>query len=312
MYLDKLQKQTLHKIYKLIKWIISLAALLFIFQKIKHASSSEINYLLVVTIKLENLKYFFAVFVLMFLNWFLESLKWKIIVSKLQKISIKEAIKGVLTGLSFGIVTPNRVGEVFGRILLIDDDKKLNAGILNFIGSAMQMSITLGFGLLSLLFYKENYFANVDSSKLLIPIILMGLAGIVVLFFCFSNIFVRQKLVLILNSIKEVSIAQLAKIFSLSILRYLVFSFQFLLILSVFNVQLSMLNSLVCIALNFLLVTIIPSYALAEIGIRGTVAVAVFSVYGVAALPVLCASFILWLINLAIPALLGSIVLLRE
>jgi len=312
LYLDKLQKQTLHKIYKLIKWIISLAALLFIFQKIKHASSSEINYLLVVTIKLENLKYFFAVFVLMFLNWFLESLKWKIIVSKLQKISIKEAIKGVLTGLSFGIVTPNRVGEVFGRILLIDDDKKLNAGILNFIGSAMQMSITLGFGLLSLLFYKENYFANVDSSKLLIPIILMGLAGIVVLFFCFSNIFVRQKLVLILNSIKEVSIAQLAKIFSLSILRYLVFSFQFLLILSVFNVQLSMLNSLVCIALNFLLVTIIPSYALAEIGIRGTVAVAVFSVYGVAALPVLCASFILWLINLAIPALLGSIVLLRE
>jgi hypothetical protein len=92
----------------------------------------------------------------------------------------------------------------------------------------------------------------------------------------------------------------------------MVFTLQYVLILKLFGIELSVIDSIICIALNFFLITIIPTYALAEIGIRGTVAVTIFSVYGISSLPVLSAALLIWIINLAIPALIGTLILIKE
>ena len=63
-------------------------------------------------------------------------------------------------------------------------------------------------------------------------------------------------------------------------------------------------DMIICIAVNYFLITAIPTYALAEIGVRGSVAAAVFGVYGIEALPVISASLIIWIVNLAIPSLI--------
>jgi len=69
--------------------------------------------------------------------------------------------------------------------------------------------------------------------------------------------------------------------------------------------------SVIMIAMTYLVITIVPSIALVEFGIRGAAASYFFSAITLDILPVLNAVFSLWLINLAIPALAGAIFMLN-
>ena len=64
------------------------------------------------------------------------------------------------------------------------------------------------------------------------------------------------------------------------------------------------------VAIVFLIITIVPTIALTELAIRGSVAVAVIGLFGGNSLHILEASFLLWLINLVLPAIAGSFTLL--
>ncbi|MBK7946332.1 MAG: flippase-like domain-containing protein [Flavobacteriales bacterium] len=55
--------------------------------------------------------------VLMLLNWGLESRKWRILVSDVERISRWRAFMATLAGTPIGLITPNRVGEFVGRVL---------------------------------------------------------------------------------------------------------------------------------------------------------------------------------------------------
>jgi hypothetical protein len=61
------------------------------------------------------------------------------------------------------------------------------------------------------------------------------------------------------------------------------------------------------IAMTFFVMSVVPTFAIAELGIRAAVAAYFFGKLTIDVLPVLNATFSLWLINLAIPALAGSI-----
>jgi len=54
---------------------------------------------------------FWAVVVLMPLNWGIESRKWQVLVLHVQRFSFLSAFKSVLSGCSVTMLTPNRVGE---------------------------------------------------------------------------------------------------------------------------------------------------------------------------------------------------------
>src|SRR5688572_25018804 len=56
-----------------------------------------------------------ATILLMFVNWSIETIKWKLAVEKIQRISFFTAFRAVLSGVTFSVTTPNRVGEYFGR-----------------------------------------------------------------------------------------------------------------------------------------------------------------------------------------------------
>ena len=59
----------------------------------------------------------FAVFLLMIVNWGIEAFKWKISVQQVQHVKYFTAFKAILSGTSFSVTTPNRVGEYLGRVL---------------------------------------------------------------------------------------------------------------------------------------------------------------------------------------------------
>jgi hypothetical protein len=127
-----------------------------------------------------------------------------------------------------------------------------------------------------------------------------------------NNVILQNMIHDILVPFRRLDVKTVTQVSALSVLRYLIFTLQFVLVLQIFNVELSVIEMITCVAVNYFLITAIPTYALAEIGVRGTVATAVFSVYGVDALPVISASLIVWMINLAVPALIGTAILMKE
>ena len=69
--------------------------------------------------------YIALVFLLMLLNWLIETWKWKLAIRKVQQVSLLKAFKAVLSGVSFSTTTPNRVGEYAGRVLFLDDGNRI-------------------------------------------------------------------------------------------------------------------------------------------------------------------------------------------
>src|SRR4030095_1028506 len=98
----------------------------------------------------------FLVFLLMFVNWSLEALKWKISVQHVQPVSFFRSLKAILSGVSFSVTTPNRTGEYLGRVLYMDEGNRLKVISLTVLGSLSQLIITVFFGLLALLILKPD------------------------------------------------------------------------------------------------------------------------------------------------------------
>ena len=92
-----------------------------------------------------------------------------------------------------------------------------------------------------------------------------------------------------------------------SLLRYLVFSIQFYLVLLTFGVQLKGFYEIALIPVCFMITSIIPTLMLSEIGVRSSVAIIIFSVVSEESLPIVLASVVLWIINVAIPSVIGLV-----
>ena len=104
-----------------------------------------------------------------------------------------------------------------------------------------------------------------------------------------------------------------------SFARYIVFSTQYILLLHALGVNIPFYYAYLLISLIYFVMAIIPTVTLTEMGIRGSVAIYFFSFYfspltAVSAelnLGILMASVMIWVINLGLPAVAGSIFLFR-
>ena len=65
------------------------------------------------------------------------------------------------------------------------------------------------------------------------------------------------------------------------------------------------------ISVVFLILAVVPTIALAEIGLRGKVALELFGLYSMNNVGIITASVGIWFVNLVVPALLGSILIFR-
>ena len=70
---------------------------------------------------------FWFVISLVFVNWGIEARKWQVLLRTLQPVSFFTAYKSVLSGVTLSINTPNRIGEYGGRILYVQEGKRIKA-----------------------------------------------------------------------------------------------------------------------------------------------------------------------------------------
>jgi uncharacterized membrane protein YbhN (UPF0104 family) len=267
--------------------------------------------------------------ILLPLNILLESIKWKYLIDKLETISLFNSIKGVLAGISVSMIMPNRVGDYLGRVFILKKADRLQAVLSTILGSLAQLLTTLNFGLIALIFYYPEYINIYDGLDiwLYIGFILMVIIVIFVMIFAYLNfsffsIVIKQISGKYYTKIEKYSQVfswynqkELLNVLALSIIRYVVFSLQFYLLLRFFGINTNYFTSLMLIAVIYILMTIIPTIALTEIGVRGSVSLFVFQHHfeklglwnSEIAVGVVSASSILWLINLIFPAIVGTI-----
>ena len=65
------------------------------------------------------------------------------------------------------------------------------------------------------------------------------------------------------------------------------------------------------ISVVFLVLAVVPTIALAEVGIRGKISLELFGLFSINNIGIITASVGIWCINLVIPSLLGSLLILR-
>ena len=260
------------------------------------------------------------VFVLMVINWSVEAVRWNSLLRKVEYVSFIDALKATFSGITFALFTPNRVGEYAGRVLFINTVSRWRILIVTTIGIYAQLLSTILFGTLGLAYVM--LVSGVLHSTLYVEwtVIILLIISAILLFILYFNISLIENLLerfSLLNRVKvylkvllHYSSKELFNVLSLSMLRYVVFTIQYLLLLKIFNIQIPIVEGSALIATIFLVQTIIPSIAIAEVGIRGNVALFFLTPYSSNQLGIVSAAWGWWLINLVIPAVIGMILIL--
>lgn len=241
---------------------------------------------------------FIVVILLMPFNWLLETLKWKLLSGKLQPITMLQALKGVLRGITLGFITPHAVGDYFGRILSSGNDNRLRLVGAIMLGRISQMIATGVFGLFGIYYLL--------GAKPMLLALLIATLLMLLFIFLFNNKWLIRLTKKYLSIIAEYSVNQLILLQGLSMARYLVFCFQFLLILKAFLPTLDYILASAGVTWIFLAKSLLPSFNfLSDLGIREYSAIYFFEQYHVEILPVVCASLFIWVINILVPTLVG-------
>lgn len=254
---------------------------------------------------------------MMLLNWGVEALKWKQLVGGLETVSFPKAYVATIAGTSIGMITPNRVGEFVGRVLYLAPENRIPGSFATTVGSIAQFVTTVVMGTVGLAVLFATGSITDDPWRWSLPSVcgLVGLASLVLYFHpavlhtVVGKVPVLRRWADQAAILGSLSFRRLLHILALSSLRYCIFTLQFILLLDLFA-QVPWQLASVAAPAAFLVGSLIPTVMLTELGVRGSIAVALISTGPTQDQGVLLASSCLWLINVAFPALVGSVLLL--
>ncbi len=301
------------RVYKVISLLIKTVILIFsfyyIWQKISTANNTAG---FSAFLQSPNKSYLYITCLLMFLNWGLEALKWKLLIAKFEKISFLKSLSSIFSGITISIFTPNRVGEFAGRIFYLEKADKLQATIASMIGSFIQLLITIIAGGLAYYilqnkyedFFQTEQFISTNALILLVVLFFLFIGLLLFVYLKRNKQFIKYRKYIEVLSVY--SSTELLTIAALSIVRYSVFSIQYYLVLRLFGINAGPVIFFSLIALTFFVTSVIPTFALTEIAVRGATAVYFFGPLYPDTSAIIAASLLLWIINLAIPALVGG------
>jgi len=258
-------------------------------------------------------------------NWLIESVKWQILIKKVETVKLKDAVQAVFAGTAISIFTPNRIGDYLGRIFILKKGDRLDGTVATITGNISQLLVTILMGSVALIFFTQVIIRDflgwshywILFFRILIIIIDFAL---IIIFLKFPSIenqlnqrfeIFKYPVLRHLNLLSEYKRNELSKVLFFSLLRYLVYSMQFYLLLWAFNIHINLVDGLMVVFLIFFGITIVPSIAVAELGIRAIITLLVFNMIGQYTeanyeVSLVSTTSLLWLINIAFPALIGG------
>lgn len=247
-------------------------------------------------------------FFLSLLNWSLEALKWKTLISNTQAIKISSAFSETLKAHAVSIITPNKIGEFGAKASFYPKAKRPKILKLTLTGQLYQLLTTCLFGVLGLIFiYSQLLF----ELKLSIGIV-SGLILVLILIFHLMKLKYDwlTRLYKYLTSLVKLSGSNNTKVFMLSILRYLCFSHQFYLLLWLFQPELNYIQVMPIIFSIYFISSFVPTFLLLDATLKAGLGLVLLKGF-LASEFILAVTLLMWIFNFGIPALFGNLLLMK-
>lgn len=252
--------------------------------------------------------YIVALLVLTFLNRFIEILKWKNLAQVIEPISVWESTKQVLIGITFGIVTPNGIGEYAGKAWFYPKKEVGKVVFLNAVCNGIQVIYAVTFGLIGTLYI--NHLHQFIATKY-IYLFFGGLIAAIVLLLSIKNISIKgYSLQTIFKFLREIKKDIHINNMSLAFLRYAVLVHQYYILYRFFDVDIAYGTLLAVVASIYLLASSLPNFQAIDFALKGSVAIFLFGFFGVNEWVIALVATSIWLLNLVLPISIGSVFLL--
>lgn len=257
----------------------------------------------------------FSLFTLMLVNWSLECLKWQYLCRPIQKITFVQAFESVFCGLSWAIFTPNRIGEYGGRVLFLKPRKRMFGVLAMAVGAFAQLVITNVLGAIAIVWFVGRYQHPSFWIFVLVCLTALIFIGLMLLLYFrirLLNRFIRRikwlaKVHRFFSLLERYHIKELKHIFALSLLRYVVFTSQYVLVMLVLIPMIPTIPMILMIFLLLFIQSAMPSLDLLDVGVRSLTAGYLFAFITSQELAVMASSASIWFINLIVPAIIGSV-----
>lgn len=261
-----------------------------------------------------------VMFAMAVLNWGIEAAKWRWLVLHLERMSMGRAFAATLAGTTVGLITPNRTGEFVGRVLFLTPEHRWQGGFATVLGSIAQFITTLVMGGAAFVVWWERAPMVAEAGPLwgVVIVVLVAAVAAGALGLFFRPQLLRQiiKVVPLLRRMERAASVlegyaarELLLVLLMSAVRYLVFAAQYVLLLAVIaGVDPS--EAVVVVPVIYLLTTLVPTMMLTDLGVRGSASVVLLTPLGGGPALILLASFGIWAVNIAIPAVAGGVILL--
>ncbi len=306
----------------IIKVMITLLLLLGIYLVIIYSSPYSKSDWKGLLIKLKNLNPvpIIVICLLAPVNWLLESYKWKILVSRIEKLDLKRAYMAVLTGLSYGFVTPRSIGDYFGRMLHLKSKSRVRVVGALLVSRLSQLFITLMMGGFGFAYFTGQGIISSGSSFNKSFLIAFVLFVLLIIAFLFRKWIIRkfftqtlgEKIARLITIIKEYNNHEIIFSLILSLARYLVFSGQFTLLLLALDFDAGVMDIMAAITLVYMAKTAIVSFNfLSDLGGREIASLGFLGAVSFQPEVIIAASLGIWLINILLPTLVGALLTIK-
>lgn len=246
----------------------------------------------------------------------LEVAKWQQLSSAIVRQSWHNTFYQVVKGIQTGMITPARSGEPVVRGLLLPSGLRTKGFLLSATGSIIQNMVLMAGGMAGIVLTKTHSFGDnttfVNLQKGIAEyslITLLAVLAISILFYVLAGIFKARPIIRQLNShlqaIAQMGAKRTLKVTGLTILRYTVYNFQLWLMLWFFDISGS-LSDLGLIMTYYAAITLLPTVAVVDLGIRSSIALFLFSMLSPNSAGIIASVFLVWVINLAIPSIVAA------
>ncbi len=248
-------------------------------------------------------KWIFLSFIFLPLNIGLEATKWFLMVKKYYPdLKFFIACQAILAGSASGFITPQKLGDYVGRLLYLSKENRVAAAVATFLDRLAQLGATLIFTVFALFYLKFPWY------------FFLGITFFAILFHSLLWTFPKwfsyflkwfPFLIFLRKGCNKFSLKLQVLISFLSVIRFMVFLCQYILIFWAYEVNHKNLWALCC--LIFFLKSFLPSLAFSELGIREGIAIWVFSQFTeVNSVVVFQVTFLLFVINTLVPVAFGA------
>lgn len=304
-----------------IKLGVSGAALVYIYFQVAQSSTQALALLSMQSVFSARFVLWFLLpsLVLMCLNWGIEVVKWHMLIAPRYGTHWRTSVKAILSGTTFGVFSSNRVGEFLGRILALQPQHRIGASVLSLVNGAAQSLATFTFGAFGLLYLLEVFGTQsmglVGCRVLQLIVVISWVAAIagflrIGAFGAFlSSIPWLERFRQPIEEISRIERPLLFRLYHFSLLRFVTFILQYLVVFNMLMPDPAWAQVTGASTLALFSTTILSFIPIPDLLLREAVALSYFDLFQFDPFVVGEAVFAVWLINVALPAVSGAIIL---